>query len=163
MKRPLQKDETFLADVRGTVRSGGSRLWWLGQSGFLIASSGRMIVIDPYLSDSLTRKYAQTDKPHVRMTERVVDPSALGKLNCIDLVASSHVHTDHLDADTLRPILSGSTAATLLIPEANRSFVIERLGPEFEPRLAGLNAGESVSLGSIEIHGIAAAHNKLSG
>ena len=50
------------------------------------------LLLDPYLSDSLTRKYAATDKPHVRMTELVIDPA---RLDFIDAVTSSHNHTDH--------------------------------------------------------------------
>ena len=42
---------------------------WLGQGGFELSDGEASILLDPYLSDSLTRKYAQTDKPHVRMTE----------------------------------------------------------------------------------------------
>lgn len=38
-------------------------LWWLGQSGFLFKWRGDYLLIDPYLSDSLTQKYAGTDKP----------------------------------------------------------------------------------------------------
>ena len=55
----------------------------------------------PYLSDSLTAKYAGTDKPHVRMTERAIDPA---RLDFIDVVTSSHNHTDHLDHETLWPL-----------------------------------------------------------
>jgi len=49
----------------------------MGQSGFLIKWQGRGLLFDPYLSDSLTAKYADTDKPHVRMVERVIDPAKL--------------------------------------------------------------------------------------
>ena len=52
-------------------------LWWLVQSGYLLLWKGKRILIDPYLSDSLTKKYAATAKPHIRMSERVVDPSLL--------------------------------------------------------------------------------------
>src|ERR1043165_8926988 len=73
-------------------------LWWLGQSGFLLQWRGKRVLIDPYLSDSLTKKYATTDKPHTRMSERVIDPELLKN---ISIVSSSHNHTDHLDAETL--------------------------------------------------------------
>ena len=86
---------------------------------------GRHLLIDPYLSDSLTRKYAATDKPHVRMTERAIAPE---RLDFIDVVTSSHNHTDHLDAETLGPLLRANPAMKLVIPEANRQFVAERLG-----------------------------------
>ena len=33
--------------------------------------------LTPILPDSLTAKYAETDKPHVRMVERVIDPAKL--------------------------------------------------------------------------------------
>ena len=70
-------------------------LWWLGQSGFLLQWNGKRVLIDPYLSDSLTKKYSTTDKPHTRMSELVVKPALLKN---ILVVTSSHNHTDHLDA-----------------------------------------------------------------
>jgi L-ascorbate metabolism protein UlaG (beta-lactamase superfamily) len=98
--RPLQSGPTLLDDVRSADR-GALNLWWLGQSGFLVAWQGWHLLLDPYLSDSLTRKYAGTDKPHERMTELVVDP---GELAFVDVVTASHAHTDHLDPDTLRAL-----------------------------------------------------------
>ena len=81
MIEPALRDDAFLADVAGAAREaeGTDRfhLWWLGQSGFLVQWRGYHLLLDPYLSDSLTRKYAGTDKPHVRMTARVVDPERL--------------------------------------------------------------------------------------
>ena len=78
MIKPLLKDESFLADVRAARnRPEAVHLWWLGQSGFLIHSGEACLLVDPYLSDSLTKKYATTDKPHVRMTERVIAPEKL--------------------------------------------------------------------------------------
>ena len=100
------------------------QLWWLGQSGYLLQWRGRRVLIDPYLSDSLTRKYADTDKPHIRMYPRVLDPALLSG---IDIVSSSHNHTDHLDAETLQPVLANNPGIAFVIPEANRDFVAERV------------------------------------
>ena len=71
--------DALLADIR-QARDQADRLhlWWLGQSGFLLQWQGHHLLLDPYLSDSLTRSTRQTDKPHVRMTERVIDPARLG-------------------------------------------------------------------------------------
>src|SRR5204863_6140158 len=80
-------------------------LWWLGQSGFLLQWKGKRVLIDPYLSDSLTKKYAATDKPHTRMSEQVVDP---GLLKDIIIVSSSHNHTDHLDAETMVSVMKNN-------------------------------------------------------
>jgi L-ascorbate metabolism protein UlaG (beta-lactamase superfamily) len=103
---PLRSDDAFLADVESArAQRDALHLWWLGQSGFLVQWHGKHLLFDPYLSDSLTKKYAQTDKPHVRMTRRVIAPQRLG---FVDLVTSTHGHTDHLDPDTLRPLLAGA-------------------------------------------------------
>ena len=158
MKPAFQKEEVFLADVRATLKSGGRRIWWLGQSGFLLVQRGRAILLDPYLSDSLTNKYASTDKPHTRITERVVDPAALGSLGVIDLITSSHNHTDHLDAETLIPLLEKKPDTKLLIPAANKEFVMERLGPTFAQRLIEVNERALVTVADIEITGIPSAH-----
>src|SRR5262245_8562803 len=106
MIEPLQADDALLADIAaGPRRPGHLRVWWLGQSGFLVQWQDRQLLLDPYLSDSLTAKYANSDRPHVRMTRRVVDPLRLRE---VDVVTSSHNHTDHLDAETLRPLMSAN-------------------------------------------------------
>ena len=116
MKPAFQKDEVFMADVRRALEAGASGLWWLGQSGFLVVQKGEATVLDPYLSDSLTHKYAKTDKPHVRVTERVVAPEALAEIGRVRIITSTHNHTDHLDAETLRPLLEKNPGARLVIP-----------------------------------------------
>src|ERR1700751_5941099 len=111
MIRPLQSHNVLLADIHASNRRDGRfRLWWLGQSGFLLQWQGIHVLLDPYLSDSLPRKYSQTDKPHVRMTELVIDPA---ELSFVDVVTSSHHHTDQLDAETLGPILARNPAVKL--------------------------------------------------
>jgi L-ascorbate metabolism protein UlaG (beta-lactamase superfamily) len=161
VKPAFQKDEAFLDDVLRVLQSGGCSLWWLGQSGFLVVQNGRAILFDPYLSDSLTKKYANTDKPHVRITEHVVDPKvfAASGIDC-DFITSSHNHTDHFDPETLLPLLS-FPFPDLIIPAANRDVAIERLGEDVASRLKYLDDNASLNLGDIEIHGIAAAHNTV--
>ena len=156
--RPAQSHATLLADIRAADRrDGGFRLWWLGQSGFLLQWQGIHVLLDPYLSDSLTRKYSQTDKPHVRMTELVIDPA---ELSFVDVVTSSHNHTDHLDAETLGPILARNPSLKLVIPEANRAFVADRL--KIEPTMPiGLDDGTTIELSGIRFSGVASAHETV--
>lgn len=132
-------------------------IWWLGQSGFLIQWNKKCVLFDPYLSDSLTRKYAHTDKPHVRMSELVIDPALL---NTIDVVTSSHNHTDHLDAETLKPLFESNPDIAFIIPEANRDFVCDRLGCDKEFPI-GLSDGEHADVKGFTFHGVPAAHNNL--
>jgi len=59
MIQPALKDNAFLADLALAKESNESLiLWWLGQSGYLIQYQGHRLLLDPYLSDSLTHKYA---------------------------------------------------------------------------------------------------------
>ena len=156
--KPVLQDDSFVTDVR-TAR-GDERvlhIWWLGQSGLLLKWLDHHLLFDPYLSDSLTTKYAATVKPHTRMTERVVAPE---RLDFINAVSSSHNHNYHLDAETIGPLLAVNPGIQLVIPEANRTFVAERLG--CEPNLpVGLDDGDSAQAGPFQFYGIAAAHEEL--
>ena len=126
MKAPVLQDDALLADIESAKSDRPNfRLWWLGQSGFLVQFNGRHALLDPYLSDSLTVKYEKTDKPHVRMTERVIAPERLG---FVDVVSSSHNHTDHFDPDTLKPLLAAKPALPLVLPEANRGAGAFQIG-----------------------------------
>ncbi|MDH3243181.1 MAG: MBL fold metallo-hydrolase [Saprospiraceae bacterium] len=158
MIRAYQSDYALLVDIQSAPRSQDElHLWWLGQSGFLINWHKRHVLLDPYLSDSLTVKYQDTDKPHVRMSERAIDPYVL---DFIDIVTSSHNHTDHLDADTLRPLLEVNPELKLIVPEANRDFVASRL--HIDPsKPIGMRDRQSVNLLEIRFHGLPAAHNDL--
>lgn len=152
----MQRDDALLADLRSAVPGDEFRLWWLGQSGFLLRWKQAALLFDPYLSDSLTVKYADSDKPHVRMTAIPVAPA---RLSFVDAVTVSHIHTDHLDPDTLQPLLAESKAV-VLAPESIRSQVRERsaLG---DPRIHGLDDAKTVDAGPFSVTGIAAAHNDV--
>lgn len=158
MIRAVQSHDALLADIRAADQhDGGFRLWWLGQSGFLLQWQGIHVLLDPYLSDSLTRKYSQTDKPHVRMTELVIDPA---RLSFVDVATSSHNHTDHLDAETLGPILGRNPSLKLLIPEANRAFVADRL--KIDPATpVGVDDGGMVEVAGIRFFGVSSAHETV--
>jgi L-ascorbate metabolism protein UlaG (beta-lactamase superfamily) len=156
--RPVQSHDALLADVEAANRRDGKfRLWWLGQSGFLLQWQGIHVLLDPYLSDSLTKKYKHTDKPHVRMTELVVDPA---RLTMCDIATSTHNHTDHLDAETLGPILKANPKLKLVIAEANREFVAERL--KIDPAMpTGVDDGTSIEIAGIRFSGVASAHETV--
>lgn len=157
MIKPVLQDEAFLADVH-SAPADRLNLWWLGQSGYLAQWQGHHLLIDPYLSDSLTKKYANTNKPHVRMTERVVAPE---KLDFIEVVTSSHNHTDHLDGETLIPLLEANPALSVIVPAANVDFAAHRLGVQPE-RLTPIHAdSDPVSVGPFTFHAIPSAHESL--
>ncbi|MGB0012276.1 MAG: MBL fold metallo-hydrolase [Candidatus Sulfotelmatobacter sp.] len=155
---PVQSHAALLADIHAEgTNHFGFRLWWLGQSGFLLQWQGIHVLLDPYLSDSLTRKYRETDKPHVRMTELAIDPA---HLSFVDIATSSHNHTDHLDAETLGPIAARNPSVKLVIPEANRAFVADRLKIDSATPI-GLDDESSIELSGIRFSAIASAHETV--
>jgi L-ascorbate metabolism protein UlaG (beta-lactamase superfamily) len=133
--KPKQKDAALLSDILSFASETNFKVWWLGQSGFLIKWQDKCLLFDPYLSDSLSLKYQHTDKPHVRMSELVINP-ALG------------------------PILKNNNDVKFIIPEANRSFVVNRVGCE-ESYPIGLNDGYTIELKGFKITGLPAAHNTI--
>ena len=140
---PFQSHERLLADIEAARECPHqAHIWWLGQSGFLVQWQGNHLLLDPYLSDSLTKKYVSTDKPHVRMTELVINPS---QLTFIDVVVSTHNHTDHLDGETLSALLHANPEMAVLVPSANRDFAAERLAVPPD-RLDVVDAGESLTV-----------------
>ena len=158
MIKPALQGEAFLADVRDAASlQDDLHIWWLGQSGFLVQWSGSHLLFDPYLSDSLSRKYAATDKPHTRMSGLVIPPDAL---DFIDIATSSHNHTDHLDGETLSALIQANPEMELLVPAANRAFAANRLGMDPD-QLQAIDAGQSIALGPIELHAVPAAHEEL--
>jgi L-ascorbate metabolism protein UlaG (beta-lactamase superfamily) len=182
LKKPVRKGDELREDILGHAPSGGFALWWLGQSGFLIRSDAGTLLFDPYLSDSLTEKYKNTNKPHVRITEKAIEPD---QLDMVEVVTSTHNHTDHLDAATLNPLMEAGAAAgrrpELVIPEANRDFVAERLGCDPQMPVGITDGGAEVGwapgnaggadragtdgggagVGGFRFHGIPAAHNEV--
>lgn len=160
MIRPHLQDDALLADVEAArAQPDALHVWWLGQSGFLVQWWGRHLLFDPYLSDSLTLKYAHTDKPHIRMTERVIAPERLG---LVEVTTSSHNHTDHLDADTLLPLLAANPQLRLVLPAANRAFAAQRLvRPIDAPLFVDLDDGTQADLAPFHFTGVPAAHESL--
>lgn len=131
-------------------------LWWLGQAGFCLRHRDLRIAIDPYLSDSLARKYAGQRFPHLRMMPAPVPPS---RLTMLDWVCCTHGHTDHMDPDTLGAIAACNLNCRFVVPLSERAKAIERGVPT--DRLIGLRAGEEISLGpDARLAAVPAAHEE---
>lgn len=133
------------------------RICWLGQAGFIIEGAGRRLVIDPYLSDSLAEKYRGTAFPHIRMMPA---PIAADQIRHVDLVLSTHAHTDHMDPGTLPALLAANPRASLIGPRAARETALTRaaIPPE---RLILIEAGETLTHAGITVTATRAAHESL--
>ena len=159
MIQPVVQDDAFLEDVfRAKEHAAQLHLWWLGQSGFLIQWQGHHLLMDPYLSDSLTKKYANTNKPHVRMTERVIAPE---RLDFVDAVTSTHNHTDHLDGETLIPLWKANPNMKVIVSRANLDFAAGRLQVPAQLLNSIRADGEAVRVEPFIFHAIPSAHEAL--
>ena len=92
------------------------------------------------------------------MTERVIAPE---RLDFVDVVTSSHNHTDHLDGETLIPLWKANPNLTVIVSGANVDFAAERL--QISPqRLTPISAdGDAISIDPFTFHAIPSAHEMM--
>ena len=127
---------------------------WLGQAGFWIETGQRSVLMDPYLSDSLARKYAGKVHDHQRMMPIPIEPDALPRP---DLVLITHAHTDHMDPATLRPLASLHPDVPFVVPRAKLNIARERIGQG--AKLIGVTADDVIEpLAHLSITVMPAAH-----
>jgi L-ascorbate metabolism protein UlaG (beta-lactamase superfamily) len=157
MIQAFQKDEQVAQSIESFSNPFALGIWWLGQSGFVVKYQNYTILFDPYLSETLSVKYANTDKPHTRVSECVVRPELLPAM---DMVTSSHNHTDHLDAPSLLPLFAKNPDLTFVLPAANKTFAADRLQMDLSSAVGLIEFQEhEFALG--KIIALPAAHNKL--
>jgi L-ascorbate 6-phosphate lactonase len=87
----VRGDVKKILDYR--LKKGQAALWFLGQSGFIFKAGETIIVIDPYLSDSVA-------KVSPKLTRSFAPPIEPGELR-VDVFIATHDHMDHLDPDTV--------------------------------------------------------------
>ena len=120
---------------------GAVRLRWLGQAGFALCTATWRVLIDPYLSDHLARKYQGTEFPHIRMMAPPALPEAI---HGVDAVLCSHRHSDHMDPGTLPTLAANNPACRFILPRAEREAV-NGLGIP-EGQIITVTAGDRLTL-----------------
>lgn len=98
---------------------------WMGQAGFVFRVGDLLVGIDLYLSDTLAEKYRTSRFPHKRMMPPPVSPHQVMSLT---VLASTHAHTDHMDAGTIGPIYRDSrqVGPLFICPRAETAKAMER-------------------------------------
>jgi L-ascorbate metabolism protein UlaG (beta-lactamase superfamily) len=92
------------------------------------------------------------------MSKCVIAPE---RLDFVDVVTSTHNHTDHLDGETLIPLLQANPNLTVIVSRANVDFAAERLRVPPE-RLTPIRAdGEAIRTGPCTFHAVPSAHETL--
>jgi L-ascorbate metabolism protein UlaG (beta-lactamase superfamily) len=153
--KPVSPDLAAAIDDNGTDDH-DVRFWWLGQAGFALKHGALLLLIDPYLSDSLAEKYRNSEFKHLRMTPIPVAPHALQ--GCTWYLCT-HGHTDHMDPGTIPGVVEAASPAFLL-PRAELGRGRERGMPA--EKMYGIDAGERLQLADgVAVEAIAAAHEGL--
>ncbi len=138
----------------GWPAPGTPGLFWLGQAGFWIETGRMRALIDPYLSDSLARRYAGQANDHRRMMPPPVLPHDLPRP---DIVLVTHAHTDHMDPDTLGPLAARFPDLPVVVPAARLDVARARTGAG--ARLVPVDAGQVIRFGTdLTIQVFPAAH-----
>ena len=125
-------------------------LLWLGQAGFALRGDGRLLLIDPYLSDHLVLKYRGTDRPHDRL---MPPPWRAEEVRPLTAVLCSHRHGDHMDPVALPILQENNPRCRFILPRAE-------LG-NAGIAATGMNAEETLTVDGVTITAIAAAHEDL--
>lgn len=131
-----------------SLASNQAALWFLGQSGFIIKSCNRTVVIDPYLSNSVA-------EVSPRLT-RLYPPPLLPSELKADVYIVTHDHLDHLDPKTLAGYQYRDTTtfvAPRLASEKLRSLGIP------SARIVTIDSGQTRTVLDIAISGIYAIGN----
>lgn len=151
----ITRSEALKTWIQSSAPKSGVELAWVGQAGFLIRSAEVFIGIDLYLSDSLAKKYQGATYEHIRMMEIPIEPEALGDL---EMLLSTHAHTDHLDKETIEAIyLQGSPL--FVGPRAEAQKALERgVGLEHAVFVSGFEVFEALG---VRIEVLPSAHETL--
>lgn len=132
-----------------TVESGHLAVFWLGGAGFAFKTSGGKIVyVDPYLSDALDRFYSWK---RLSISPIPFPPSEV----VADLVLVTHAHEDHLDPDAIPDIARASQAVfagPIMCVEAMQKWEIP------SDRVVELNRGQSQTIIGVPVSAVLAHH-----
>jgi L-ascorbate metabolism protein UlaG (beta-lactamase superfamily) len=121
--------------------------WWIGQHSFICKLAGKILYLDPFLSDN----------PH-RTIPPMLQPE---QIRHADVITGSHDHGDHIDRKVWPDLAVASPEATFLVP---RQVLNDGLAGDLgiqEDRFAGLDDGDSFQDGALTITALPAAHERL--
>jgi len=147
------EDFTFSAGKENTIA-----VRWLGQSGFEVFYKNCHLLIDPYLSDYLAKKYAGKEFTHIRM---MPSPLAASEINNLDFILCTHRHSDHMDPETIPILLDNNPGCKVVAPKAVREHVLNNIIADSK-RVLFVNADDNFVLApEINLDVIPSAHQEL--
>jgi L-ascorbate 6-phosphate lactonase len=142
---------SIAAQVRGLeVGAGHLAVWALGQHGYLLKGGGKVVIIDPYLSDYVEQIAPEPPGALARQVPIVIRPE---ELSMVDVALVTHHHADHCDPLTLLPLLEAAPRAKLVTSYTGRDTLLkEGAGPDrivVPPVDRAVDHGEGLSITAI--------------
>ncbi len=115
--------------------------WWMGQASYIYKGSA-IVYVDPYLTPNPARR-----TPPLLAYEEVTHA---------DLILCTHDHLDHIDPDTLPPIMKASPNAVLVVPNPHVERVVALGIPR--NRVEGMRPHEMFSKKGVTVTALKAKH-----
>jgi L-ascorbate 6-phosphate lactonase len=141
-----------LSMIDAVVPNGSLALWWLGQAGFVLKTpAGRIIYLDPYLSDLAERLFG---------FKRLSLPPVTADEVRADLVLITHEHADHLDIDAA-PIIARNNPACRFVAPSSCTQGLAEAGVAESVRVV-IEPNQRYDVDGIVIHTAPADHGDLS-
>lgn len=136
----------FLKSVMDTPAPYGTAvLWWLGQMGLMVKMGKTVLCVDCYAAENPARQ--------------VPPPFPAEEAAGVAAFLGTHDHSDHMDHPSWRVWAQKCPDALFVFPEMHRESVLS--DGVSEKKLRGLNDGESIRIGDVTVHAVAAAHEFL--
>ncbi len=124
------------------------KITWLGQAGMLLENENTVIMVDPYLSDSV-------GKADPRKHRREAVPDRLFDIRP-DIMIFTHNHLDHYDPETAERFIGADTSITVLSPYSVWKEV-RKLGGE--NNFVSFNRGTTWTQSGIKFTAVPAEHS----
>lgn len=143
-------------EIRETqVIKDAAAIWHLGQEGLILkGNSQRVLVFDPYLSDSIADAAGNG-----QLIRNFPAPLAANRIDFANYVFITHHHEDHLDPATLAPLAKASSKAKWVVSKAHQGALLE-LGIQ-EDQFLFASPGEPILEPGLEIHAILCKHEEF--
>lgn len=144
MKTPAQ----LWDEIDGAaVQPGTLAFWWLYQAGIVLKTPGGTIVmVDPYLSESVMRSY--------QLPRNVPAPLEPADAR-VDALLATHSHEDHLDPDSVPGFMKHPATRFVGPPMAVDKVLAAGVGPG---RTTAVARGDTLEVGDLTVRAVHARH-----
>ena len=126
------------------------KITWLGQAGLLFETNGKIILVDPYLSNSVAKIQPQNTRK-VAVDEKFLRIKP-------NIILLTHNHLDHTDPETLGYYLSADSRVLVLASENAWTTVRKSFGGE-QNNYVQFNRGTEWTEGDIWLKAVQAKHS----